>query len=275
MTSNPSILFLLHTISIDKKPLRSIDRSMSGPTCSACGASACCPHLLHAGADDSRAAFSIFTGEVHDHHQPGTQQPPGSLHEFQFFGQDDHESIAWLFDDPPPAVGDDQSPVENQPYQRPPAFDPFGPQYHPGKGLTFEVSLGQGEVDARLGLGGGAPHTETAASATIMSFCGSTFTDAASSRLKEPILINNQLQRPADPSMEREAKLMRYKEKRTRRRYEKQIRYASRKAYAEMRPRLRGRFTKVPEASAPRQPALATTCYDHSRLDLGRCWFHA
>ncbi|TKW02917.1 hypothetical protein SEVIR_7G031000v4 [Setaria viridis] len=243
MTSNPSILFLLHTISIDKKPLRSIDRSMSGPTCSACGASACCPHLLHAGADDSRAAFSIFTGEVHDHHQPGTQQPPGSLHEFQFFGQDDHESIAWLFDDPPPAVGDDQSP---------------------------------GEVDARLGLGGGAPHTETAASATIMSFCGSTFTDAASSRLKEPILINNQLQRPADPSsMEREAKLMRYKEKRTRRRYEKQIRYASRKAYAEMRPRLRGRFTKVPEASAPRQPALATTCYDHSRLDLGRCWFHA
>lgn len=107
-----------------------------------------------------------------------------------------------------------------------------------------------------------------------MSFCGSTFTDAASSRLKEP--IDNQLQ--TRPAVEREAKLMRYKEKRKRRCYEKQIRYASRKAYAEMRPRVRGRFTKIPEAPAPRDPAaLATTLtfYDHSRLDLGRCWFHA
>jgi len=84
-----------------------------------------------------------------------------------------------------------------------------------------------------------------------MSFCGSTFTDAASSRLNEPILIDGQLQRPIDPSMEREAKLMRYKEKKMRRCYEKQIRYASRKAYAEMRPRVKGRFAKVPEASAP------------------------
>ncbi|OEL21822.1 hypothetical protein BAE44_0017159, partial [Dichanthelium oligosanthes] len=188
---------------------------------------------------------------------------------------------------------------------------PFEPQYHPGNGLTFEVSLGRGEVDARLGLGSGSRHMETTvASATIvssggskespdhavsiedinkvylkakhdmaifdmkMSSCGSTFTDAESSSLKEPILIDGQLQRPIDPPMEREAKLMRYKEKRKRRCYEKQIRYASRKAYAEMRPRVNGRFAKVPEASAPRQPTLATTCYDPSRLDLGR-WFHS
>ncbi|RLM75169.1 hypothetical protein C2845_PM15G00440 [Panicum miliaceum] len=226
---------------------------MSEPTCSVCGAAACCSHLLHAGADDdSRATFSIFP-VVHDHHEPGVQQPLGSLHEFQFFGQDDHESVAWLFDDPPPSIIEDQSPVdENQPHnKRSSMFDPFGQLYHPGNGLTFEVSLGQGEVDARLGLGCGARHTETAASATIMSFCGSTFTDAASSRLNEPILIDGQLQRQGDPSMEREAKLMRYKEKRMRRCYEKQIRYASRKAYAEMRPRVRGRFAKVPEASTP------------------------
>jgi hypothetical protein len=83
-----------------------------------------------------------------------------------------------------------------------------------------------------------------------MSFCGSTFTDATSSRLKEPTLIddNRQLQMPVDQSTEREVKLMRYKEKRMRRCYEKQIRYASRKAYAQVRPRVRGRFAKVTEA---------------------------
>ncbi|CAD6264380.1 unnamed protein product [Miscanthus lutarioriparius] len=230
---------------------------MSGPACGVCSAAACCQHLFHTGADNddlnSRALFSVFPA-VH-HHEPSPkkqQQPPGCLHEFQFFGnQDDddhHESIAWLFDHPPPPaseVGDDDlSPAENR------AFDQFGPQYHHpgngnGNGLTFEV-------DARLGLGSGgaARQTETAAaSATIMSFCGSTFTDAASSRLKETTLTDDsQLQMPVYQSTEREVKLMRYKEKRMRRCYVKQIRYASRKTYAQVRPRVRGRFAKVTEA---------------------------
>ena len=42
----------------------------------------------------------------------------------------------------------------------------------------------------------------------------------------------------------REARLMRYREKRKNRRFEKTIRYASRKAYAESRPRVKGRFAK-------------------------------
>ncbi|CAL5039742.1 unnamed protein product [Urochloa decumbens] len=42
----------------------------------------------------------------------------------------------------------------------------------------------------------------------------------------------------------REARLMRYREKRKNRRFEKTIRYASRKAYAETRPRIKGRFAK-------------------------------
>lgn len=37
---------------------------------------------------------------------------------------------------------------------------------------------------------------------------------------------------------------MRYREKRKNRRFEKTIRYASRKAYAETRPRIKGRFAK-------------------------------
>ncbi|KAL1558935.1 ZINC FINGER protein [Salvia divinorum] len=44
--------------------------------------------------------------------------------------------------------------------------------------------------------------------------------------------------------MNREARVMRYREKKKRRKFEKTIRYASRKAYAETRPRIKGRFAK-------------------------------
>ncbi|KAM7252734.1 hypothetical protein ACFE04_008243 [Oxalis oulophora] len=44
--------------------------------------------------------------------------------------------------------------------------------------------------------------------------------------------------------LDREARVLRYKEKRKNRKFEKTIRYASRKAYAESRPRIKGRFAK-------------------------------
>lgn len=47
--------------------------------------------------------------------------------------------------------------------------------------------------------------------------------------------------------MDREARVMRYREKRKNRKFEKTIRYASRKAYAETRPRIKGRFAKRTE----------------------------
>lgn len=46
---------------------------------------------------------------------------------------------------------------------------------------------------------------------------------------------------------DREARVLRYREKRKNRRFEKTIRYASRKAYAETRPRIKGRFAKRSE----------------------------
>lgn len=113
-----------------------------------------------------------------------------------------------------------------------------------------------------------------------MSFCGSTFTDAASSVPGEVAAAANGSSSGGgggggDPTMDREAKVMRYKEKRKRRRYEKQIRYASRKAYAEMRPRVKGRFAKVPDGEAPAPPAVAAAAagYEPGRLDLG--WFRS
>ncbi|ESQ41563.1 hypothetical protein EUTSA_v10015486mg [Eutrema salsugineum] len=47
--------------------------------------------------------------------------------------------------------------------------------------------------------------------------------------------------------MDREARVLRYREKKKTRRFEKIIRYASRKAYAERRPRINGRFVKSRE----------------------------
>lgn len=44
--------------------------------------------------------------------------------------------------------------------------------------------------------------------------------------------------------MDREARVLRYKEKKKNRKFVKTIRYASRKAYAETRPRIKGRFAK-------------------------------
>nr|GMD21759.1 zinc finger protein CONSTANS-LIKE 4-like [Ipomoea batatas] len=44
--------------------------------------------------------------------------------------------------------------------------------------------------------------------------------------------------------VDREARVLRYREKRKNRKFEKTIRYASRKAYAETRPRIKGRFAK-------------------------------
>ncbi|KAH9612696.1 hypothetical protein KSS87_009874, partial [Heliosperma pusillum] len=44
--------------------------------------------------------------------------------------------------------------------------------------------------------------------------------------------------------LDREARVLRYREKRKNRKFQKTIRYASRKAYAETRPRIKGRFAK-------------------------------
>ncbi|XP_074296155.1 zinc finger protein CONSTANS-LIKE 3-like isoform X2 [Silene latifolia] len=51
--------------------------------------------------------------------------------------------------------------------------------------------------------------------------------------------------------MDREARVLRYREKRKNRKFEKTIRYASRKAYAETRPRIKGRFAKRSDISQP------------------------
>lgn len=50
--------------------------------------------------------------------------------------------------------------------------------------------------------------------------------------------------------IDREARVLRYREKRKNRKFQKTIRYASRKAYAETRPRIKGRFAKRSDIEA-------------------------
>ena len=52
-------------------------------------------------------------------------------------------------------------------------------------------------------------------------------------------------------------KFRRYREKRKRRTFEKTIRYQSRKAYAEVRPRIKGRFATKEEVAAMKAAAAA------------------
>lgn len=86
------------------------------------------------------------------------------------------------------------------------------------------------------------------------SFSVSRLRDASAESSNE-ITADGQLEGGENyPSIEREAKITRYREKRKRRKYEKQIRYASRKAYAEIRPRIKGRFAKTPENCPPPPP---------------------
>lgn len=61
---------------------------------------------------------------------------------------------------------------------------------------------------------------------------------------------------------DREARVMRYREKRKNRRFEKTIRYASRKAYAETRPRIKGRFAKRSDLNMNVNLIAEDECYD-------------
>lgn len=64
------------------------------------------------------------------------------------------------------------------------------------------------------------------------------------STLMDPNNSTTQSQPTQLSGLDREARVMRYREKRKNRKFEKTIRYASRKAYAETRPRIKGRFAK-------------------------------
>jgi len=69
---------------------------------------------------------------------------------------------------------------------------------------------------------------------------------------------------------ERVARVQRYREKRKNRKFQKTIRYASRKAYAEARPRIKGRFVKRVAAASSDTDAAAAAATNAS--DTAKFW---
>ncbi|XP_037468028.1 zinc finger protein HD1-like isoform X2 [Triticum dicoccoides] len=65
-------------------------------------------------------------------------------------------------------------------------------------------------------------------------------------------------------SKEREARVLRYKEKKKSRKFEKTTRYATRKAYAEARPRIKGRFAKRSDAEMEVDQTFSTAALSDS-----------
>uniref|UniRef100_A0ACD5V9P9 Uncharacterized protein n=1 Tax=Avena sativa TaxID=4498 RepID=A0ACD5V9P9_AVESA len=65
-------------------------------------------------------------------------------------------------------------------------------------------------------------------------------------------------------SMDREARVLRYKEKKKNRKFEKTTRYATRKAYAEARPRIKGRFAKRSDAEIEVDEMFSTAALSES-----------
>jgi hypothetical protein len=91
-----------------------------------------------------------------------------------------------------------------------------------------------------------------AAPAVVASLMPAGSTDMATSSGR-----NESFTMASGDNLTRAERVARYREKRKHRKFEKTIRYASRKAYAEVRPRIKGRFAKKEEVQAFRAAQVA------------------
>lgn len=105
-------------------------------------------------------------------------------------------------------------------------------------------SISQSVSSSSLDVGVVPDHNNS----TTMADVSNTFVINSSSSSGTGVVgsDNNTVPNPVC-GIDREARVMRYREKRKNRKFEKTIRYASRKAYAETRPRIKGRFAKRTE----------------------------
>ncbi|KAG6501857.1 transcription factor GHD7-like [Zingiber officinale] len=192
---------------------------------------------------------------------PGQFNAP--MREFHFFGHQD--SVAWMFND-----GKENDP----PLEEPPATA--------ASGFRCLDGLGGGGANSRLGLtldvclSSSARPLETIPAVSMATASSATFMSFLESLNDKEKAVGDdggmKVGQGDELTVEREAKIMRYKEKREKRRYEKQIRYASRKAYAEKRPRVKGRFAKTMEEPTGSHPLEQQTHETPDRNDFR--WFH-
>ncbi|KAL8251149.1 hypothetical protein R6Q59_034842 [Mikania micrantha] len=102
-------------------------------------------------------------------------------------------------------------------------------------GYGYSASLGDSVSMSSMEVGIVADSTITEVS----------ISNAITPKGKIDLFSSHSIQMPTQLTpIDREARVLRYREKKKTRKFEKTIRYASRKAYAETRPRIQGRFAK-------------------------------
>ncbi|KAK4755150.1 hypothetical protein SAY87_008907 [Trapa incisa] len=142
--------------------------------------------------------------------------------------------------------------------------DPLQHHHHHHQ-QSFQLSLDYEPMKSANSYNGSLCHSVSASSMDMRTVPESTMSDMLISDPRSPkgtigLFSSPTVQIPTLLSpMDREARVLRYREKKKTRKFEKTIRYASRKAYAETRPRIKGRFAKRTEVDIEVDQIFSTT----------------
>ncbi|XWS47537.1 hypothetical protein CRYUN_Cryun14cG0160900 [Craigia yunnanensis] len=153
-------------------------------------------------------------------------------------------------------VGDSVVPVQSGE-----AKDHLQQQQH----QSLQYGLDYDSSKAAYSYNGSISHSVSLSSVDVGIVPESTITDISISHTRPPkgtidLFSGPPIQMlPQLTPMDREARVLRYREKKKTRKFEKTIRYASRKAYAETRPRIKGRFAKRTDVEVEVDQMFSTT----------------
>jgi hypothetical protein len=239
------------------------DGSMSpGATCAVCGGAAAVYCVADAaalcGACDAVVHVANLLASRHERVPLASAAAAFGVYDDQFTADDVVAASSWTTMLPPPPAPGQGSPQGSSEAS-------FSTSSEEGSGanlfdlISVDVDLAVCPTGAGHLPNGAAPvHHHRAAAAPFWAppvLAAWTPADAAT------VVVPGAGAAVIAAGAEREARVQRYREKRKNRRFKKTIRYASRKAYAEARPRIKGRFVK-------RDPAVAAPDSDAAKF-----WF--
>ncbi|XP_016462705.2 zinc finger protein CONSTANS-LIKE 2 [Nicotiana tabacum] len=122
--------------------------------------------------------------------------------------------------------------------------------------LSFQLGMEYDNSNTGYGYPASMSHSVSMSSMDVSVVPESALSETSNSHPRPPkgtidLFSGPPIQMPTQLTpMDREARVLRYREKKKNRKFEKTIRYASRKAYAETRPRIKGRFAKRTDVEA-------------------------
>ncbi|TMX03768.1 hypothetical protein EJD97_014172 [Solanum chilense] len=130
------------------------------------------------------------------------------------------------------------------------------PQQQQSHHLNFQLGMEYDNSNTGYGYPASLSHSVSISSMDVSVVPESAQSETSNSHPRPPkgtidLFSGPPIQIPPQLTpMDREARVLRYREKKKNRKFEKTIRYASRKAYAETRPRIKGRFAKRTDVEA-------------------------